>query len=95
MQNRVAGSIVTRVFHDLGAGGREFESRHSDHKKSHDIMLEVAFISWLYLLYKYPEWAGRCCKNATNSGSVLQQSAYFFTQKLSNIVPLWRSYAPR
>ena len=24
----------TRVFHDLGAGGREFESRHSDTTKS-------------------------------------------------------------
>ena len=51
----------------LGAGGREFESRHSDHKKSHDITLEIAFILWLYLLHIGLKTAGKCDKNATNS----------------------------
>ena len=37
-------------FHALGAGGREFESRHSDHKKSHDEPFINAVLSWLYLL---------------------------------------------
>ena len=52
----------------LGAGGREFESRHSDHKKSHDEALEIAFISWLYLLYIGLKMAGKCDRSATNSG---------------------------
>ena len=34
----------------LGAGGREFESRHSDQDKSHDTAPEMAIASWLYLL---------------------------------------------
>ena len=55
-------------FHALGAGGREFESRHSDHKKSHDEALEIAFISWLYLLYIGLKMAGKCDRSATNSG---------------------------
>ena len=44
----------------LGAGGREFESRHSDHKKSYDTAPEMAIASWLYLLYKCFENAGLC-----------------------------------
>ena len=35
----------------LGAGGREFESRHSDHKKSHDKPFINAVLSWLYFCY--------------------------------------------
>ena len=34
----------------LGAGGREFESRHSDMTKSHDEPFTNAVSSWLYLL---------------------------------------------
>ena len=34
----------------LGAGGREFESRHSDTTKSHDEPFINAVLSWLYLL---------------------------------------------
>ena len=44
-------------FHALGAGGREFESHHSDRKKSHDATLEMTFVSWLYLLCKFLKWA--------------------------------------
>ena len=44
----------------LGAGGREFESRHSDHKKSHDEPFLNAVLSWLYLLHKRSENAGLC-----------------------------------
>ena len=44
----------------LGAGGREFESRHSDHKKSHDEPFINAVLSWLYLLHKRSENAGLC-----------------------------------
>ena len=33
----------------LGAGGREFESRHSDQDKSHDTAQKIATVSWLYL----------------------------------------------
>ena len=36
-------------FHALGAGGREFESRHSDHKKSHDEPFINAVLSWFSL----------------------------------------------
>ena len=32
----------------LGAGGREFESRHSDHKKSHDEPFGNAVLSWFF-----------------------------------------------
>jgi len=60
-------STKTHDFHALGAGGREFESRYSDQKKSHDIALEIAFVSWLYLLPVCLKWAGKCDKNATNS----------------------------
>ena len=35
----------------FGAGGREFESRHSDHDKSHDEPSTNAVLSWLYLLF--------------------------------------------
>ena len=55
-------------FHALGAGGREFESRHSDHKKSHDEPFINAVLSWLYLLYIGLKMARKCDKNATNSG---------------------------
>ena len=36
-------------------------------KKSHDIALEIAFISWLYLLLIGLKAARKCDKNATNS----------------------------
>ena len=52
----------------LGAGGREFESRHSDQKKSHDTALEIAFISWLYLLHIGLKMARKCDRIATNLG---------------------------
>ena len=53
-------STKAHGFHALGAGGREFESRHSDQDKSHDTALEMATVSWLYLLYKCSENAGLC-----------------------------------
>ena len=52
----------------LGAGGREFESRHSDMTKSHDEPFTNAVSSWLYLLRIGLKMAGKCDKNATNSG---------------------------
>ena len=33
----------------LGAGGREFESRHSDMIKTHDSTLEIQRWSWVFL----------------------------------------------
>ena len=33
----------------LGAGGREFESRHSDIKKTHDVTFEIRRLSWVFL----------------------------------------------
>ena len=53
-------STKAHGFHALGAGGREFESRHSDHKKSHDTAPEMATVSWLYLLYKCSENSDLC-----------------------------------
>ena len=44
----------------LGAGGREFESRHSDHNKSHDEPFINAVLSWLCLLYECSKWAAKC-----------------------------------
>ena len=44
----------------LGAGGREFESRHSDKIKSHDEPFISAVLSWLYLLRKRSENSGLC-----------------------------------
>ena len=42
-ENDVSSALCTSIestkahsFHALGAGGREFESRHSDHEKSHN-----------------------------------------------------------
>ena len=56
-ENDVSSILYTLIestrlhgFHALGAGGREFESRHSDHKKSHDEPFINAVLSWLYLL---------------------------------------------
>ena len=43
-------STKAHGFHALGAGGREFESRHSDMTKSHDKPFTNAVSSWLYLL---------------------------------------------
>ena len=65
---RMTGCCAVGSAPALGAGGREFESRHSDHKKSHDKALEIAFISWLYLLHIGLKMAGKCDRNATNSG---------------------------
>lgn len=65
---RMSGCCAVGSAPALGAGGREFESRHSDHKKSHDEALEIAFISWLYLLYIGLKMAGKCDRSATNSG---------------------------
>ena len=53
-------AIIPTSVGALGAGGREFESRHSDHKKSYDTAPEMAIASWLYLLYKCFENAGLC-----------------------------------
>ena len=53
-------------FHALGAGGREFESRHSDHKKSHDKPFINAVLSWPYLLYIGLKMAGKCDKFRKN-----------------------------
>ena len=36
-------------FHALGAGGREFESRHSDMIKTYDVTLEIWRLSWVFL----------------------------------------------
>ena len=47
-------------FHALGAGGREFESRHSDHKKSHDEPFINSVLSWLSLLHKCSENSDLC-----------------------------------
>ena len=44
----------------LGAGGREFESRHSDITKSHDEPFINAVLSWLSLLYKCSENSDLC-----------------------------------
>ena len=33
----------------LGAGGREFESRHSDMNKTHDVTLEIQRLPWVFL----------------------------------------------
>ena len=55
-------------FHALGAGGREFESRHSDITKSHDEPFINAVLSWLSLLYIGLKMAGKCDRSATNSG---------------------------
>ena len=44
----------------LGAGGREFESRHSDIRKSHDEPFINAVLSWLSLLYKCSENSDLC-----------------------------------
>ena len=46
-------STKAHGFHALGAGGREFESRHSDITKSHDEPFLNAVLSWLF-----------CCTNA-------------------------------
>ena len=43
-------STKAHGFHALGAGGREFESRHSDMTKNHDEPFTNAVSSWLYLL---------------------------------------------
>ena len=61
-------STKAHGFHALGAGGREFESRHSDHEKSHDEPFINTVLSWLYLLYIGLKMVGKCDKNATNSG---------------------------
>lgn len=73
-ENDVSSILYTLIestrlhgFHALGAGGREFESRHSDHKKSYDKALEIAFISWLYLLHIGLKMTGKCDRSATNS----------------------------
>ena len=68
MCRRIPGCCAVGSAPALGAGGREFESRHSDHKKSHDEPFINAVLSWLYLLYIGLKMAGKCDKNATNSG---------------------------
>ena len=50
MCRRMPGCCAVGSAPALGAGGREFESRHSDHKKSHDEPFINAVLSWLYLL---------------------------------------------
>ena len=65
---RMPGCCAVGSAPALGAGGREFESRHSDHKKSHDKPFINAVLSWLYLLRIGLKMAGKCDKNATNSG---------------------------
>ena len=68
MCRRMPGCCAVGSAPALGAGGREFESRHSDHKKSHDEPFINAVLSWLYLLRMGLKMAGKCDKNATNSG---------------------------
>ncbi len=60
----------TRIhgFHALGAGGREFESRHSDHDKSHDEPFIDAVLSWLCFLYECPGRTGKCDGSAALPG---------------------------
>ena len=53
-------STKAHGFHALGAGGREFESRHSDIRKSHDEPFINAVLSWLSLLYKCSENSDLC-----------------------------------
>ena len=47
-------------FHALGAGGREFESRHSDMNKTHDVTLEMWRLSWVFLFDMRGEIARLC-----------------------------------
>lgn len=47
-------------FHALGAGGREFESRHSDMNKTHDVTLEMRRLSWVFLFDMRGEIARLC-----------------------------------
>ena len=44
----------------LGAGGREFESRHSDMIKTHDATLEIWRLSWVFLFDVRGEIARLC-----------------------------------
>ena len=44
----------------LGAGGREFESRHSDMNKTHDATLEIRRLSWAFLFNLMGENARLC-----------------------------------
>ena len=81
----------------LGAGGREFESRHSDHEKSHDEALEIAFISWLYLLHIGLKMAGKCDRIATNSEKtcfVRQCAPLFCMPCLYHTAVLWAAICP-
>ena len=53
-------AIIPTSVGALGAGGREFESRHSDIRKSHDEPFTNAVLSWLFLLHKCSENSDLC-----------------------------------
>ena len=59
--------IFATKLHASQAVGGGFESRHPGHEKRHDITLEIAFASWLYLLHIGLKQAGKCDRIATNS----------------------------
>ena len=82
----------------LGAGGREFESRHSDHKKSHDKPFINAVLSWLYLLLLRVHfarmslifalfWAYTAVKGAWGVPQQVTETALLYIRKHCLLVP--------
>ena len=77
--------------------GRGFESLPSHQVKSHDRPLKIRCKSWDFLLYIAVKMAGKCDKNATNSGKtcfVRQCASLFCMPCLYHTAVLWATICP-
>ena len=79
-----AESTKTHGFHALGAGDREFESRHSDMKKTNDITFSSKHLSWV-LLFDFWVKSGRLC--VICSKSRFQRSLVWVNRSRQCIIP--------